>query len=49
MIIEEALEANLEVLQGRIEVLGEDHDHTIDSYYAVGKVYYSLSEWKKAE
>lgn len=35
---------NLEVLEERVQILGESHDHTIDSYYAVGMVYFRLDE-----
>ena len=47
--VPEALEANLEVLEARIQILGDGHDHTIDSYYAVGMMHSCLEEWEKPE
>lgn len=44
-----ALVENLNILKARFDVLGETHDHTIDSYFAVGMIHSSLGDWYKAE
>ena len=39
-----ALEENVKILKVREDVLGTAHDHTIDSYYAVGMMYSSTGD-----
>jgi hypothetical protein len=46
---QEALDENLDILRARIDFLGQFHHHTIDSYYAVGMIYFSLGDRKSAE
>lgn len=46
--IRESLVAHLKVLEARQDVLGETHDHTLDSYYTVGMVYTWLLDWENA-
>lgn len=46
--IYESLSAHSEVLNARYDALGETHDHTLDSYYTVGMVYYCLFDWENA-
>jgi tetratricopeptide (TPR) repeat protein len=35
-----ALEENIKILKAREELFGKAHDHTVDSYYAVGMMYF---------
>ena len=44
-----ALEENVKILKVREDVLGTAHDHTIDSYYAVGMMYFSTGDLTAAE
>jgi tetratricopeptide (TPR) repeat protein len=47
--VDKALEASIKILEAREKVLGIAHDHTLDSYYAVGMMYYTLGNLAEAE
>jgi tetratricopeptide (TPR) repeat protein len=46
---EESLKLNIDILEKRKDVLTDAHDHTIDSNYAVGMMYWKLGELDQAQ
>jgi tetratricopeptide (TPR) repeat protein len=48
-LVDKALDDSKKILEAREKYLGIAHDHTLDSYYAVGMMYYTVGELAEAE